>query len=194
MKKFFLLVVFVLTVLSIGIKKVSAEEIFNNEIEMFSLPSNNIIQPYAIRHNFDFTVPRFAAREVIRHPLDDDGITPIRAKYIRVRLEPGSGGGDTVDFRAIASDGYAVRIITEKNSLPFSGNVNIIIDFKAKNAPCRDDATYCIDCPSVYDLETTISTNDYCVYDPSLYYGIQVYNGSWFGGTPRVYGGFSFEN
>ena len=61
----------------------------------------------------------------------------------------------------------------------------MIVDFKAKNAPCRSDATYCVTCPTL----AGISNDNYCVMSNSAnHFGISFYNGAILGGTPTVYG------
>jgi hypothetical protein len=149
----------------------------------------------AIRYDFDRELsPLGGYYEGINHPIGDDGITPTLFKYIRVRFEPGSGYGDKIDVYAIASNSYQRIYLASLKGIAFSGNRSFIIDFKARNAPARSDATYTVNCNNVTSNGITYSTDDYCIANESYTYGIRIENKSVLGGNAKVYGGYSFEN
>lgn len=149
----------------------------------------------AIRYDFYRELAPISGVYVgINHAIGDDGITPTLFRYIRVRFEPGSGHGNKINVYAIASNGYTNINLSPKRSIDFSGNRNFIIDFKAKNAPTRPDATYTIICDSVTKDGITYSTNEYCIANDGFMYGIKIENKSLTGGNAIIYGGYSFEN
>ena len=149
----------------------------------------------AIRYDFYRELaPLGGFYEGINLPIGDDGITPTLFRYIRVRFEPGSGHGDKIDVYAIASNSYQRIYLASKKTIPFAGNRTFIIDFKAKNAPVRADATYTVNCNNVTSNGITYSTDDYCIANENYTYGIRIENKSVFGGNAIVYGGYSFEN
>lgn len=182
MKKYLGLMMLVVCCIFVGIVDVSAQEL--NTLKWNSVTNSSI---RAVRNNFNFTVP-YGAGYVADVAMPETG----NFKYIRVRLEPGSGYGDRVNFAAVYSNsfgGFVGRIATLSN-MYYGGNVNIIIDFKAPNAPCRSDATYCVDCRTI----SGVSNEDYCYMSSSdRLYGIAVQNLT-SGTEPVVYGGYSLEN
>lgn len=155
----------------------SAQE---NSVLNWNSVTNSSIR--AVRNNFDFTVS-YNVGYVADASMPESG----NFKYMRIRLEPGSGYGGRVNFAAVYSNafgGYANRLAILSN-MYYSGNVNIIIDFKVPNATCRSDATYCVNC----NIISGVSNADYC-YMSSLgrLYGISVQNLT-SGTEPRVYDG-----
>lgn len=149
----------------------------------------------AIRYDFYRELaPLGGFYEGINLPIGDDGITPTLFRYIRVRFEPGSGHGDKIDVYAIASNSYQRIYLKELKGIKFSGDRSFIIDFKAKTADARPDATITIDCNPVTKDGITYSTDDYCIANENYTYGIRIENKSVFGGNAIVYGGYSFEN
>ena len=182
MKKSLYILLLIACCIFVGTTDASAQE--NNVLNWNSVTNSSI---RAVRNNFDFTVP-YNAGYVADVSMPESG----NFKYIRVRLEPGSGYGGRVNFAAVYSNsfgGYANRLATLSN-MYYSGNVNIIIDFKAPNATCRSDATYCVDC----NIISGVSNADYCYMSSSgRLYGIAVQNLT-SGTEPRVYGGYSLEN
>lgn len=185
MKKILFMLVLMVGCIFVNIADTSAQEI--QEVNVLKWTSVNNSSLRATRNNFNFTVP-YNAGYVANVSMPDSG----NFKYIRVRLESGSGYGDRVNFAAVYSNnfgGYASRLATISN-MYYGGNVNIIIDFKAKNATCRSDATYCVNC----NIINGVSNEDYCYMSSSgRLYGIAVQNLT-SGTEPRVYGGYSLEN
>ena len=148
-----------------------------------------------IRYDFDRELaPLGGYYEGINYPVASDGVTRSLFRYIRVRFEPGSGYGDKIDVYSIASNSYQRIYLTPKKTIPFAGNRTFIIDFKAKNAPVRADATYTVNCNNVTSNGITYSTDDYCIANENYTYGIRIENKSLLGGNAKVYGGYSFEN
>lgn len=149
----------------------------------------------AIRYDFNVALaPVTGEYTKINHPIGDDGITPTKFKYIRVRLETGSGYGDKIDVYAIVSNTYIGYTLGAKKGLAFSGARTYVIDFKAPNAPTRLDADITVDCSNVTQSGITYSNDDYCIANENYTYGIKFENKSVFGGKAIVKGGFSFEN
>lgn len=149
----------------------------------------------AIRYNFNATLlPITGSYTDIEFPIGDDGLTPTKFKYIRVRIEAGSGYGDKIDVYAIASNSSIKYTLGEKKGLAFSGARTYIIDFKAPNAPTRSDADITVDCYNVTESGITYSNSNYCIANENYTYGIKFENKSVFGGNAIVKGGFSFEN
>ncbi len=150
-------------------------------------------QARAVGHGFDETLnPRGGIKRFVYVPSADD-LTVNGFRYIRVKLKPGTGGGDNVDIKAIAGAYYNSPLAKKTIHVSNFSNGGII-DFKAKNAPTRSDATYTVDCSQPSGITSTLVTNDYCVASPSLSYGIELYNGSLFGGNAHLVGEVSFEN
>ncbi len=153
------------------------------------------ISPRAIRYEFNADLPTLGGSyEQVQFPLDDSGVLPTKFRYIRVRLEAGSGHGDKIDVYAIGSSGYDRTKIGALKSLNFSGDRQYVIDFKAPNAPTRSDADYTINCSQPSNYSGYLTDQNYCVANASGYYGVRFENYSLFGGTARVVGAFSFEN
>lgn len=151
------------------------------------------VQPRAVRHNFDFYLNSNGGVKRLDFVPSYDELETQGYRYIRVRFEPGTGGGDNIDVSAFAGAYYNGKIGTKTLHVP-NLSQGAILDFKAPNAPTRSDATYTVNCTPKTVLGRVVSTNDYCIAAVDLGYGIEFYNGSTSGGNPRIYGGFSFEN
>ena len=149
----------------------------------------------AIRYNFNTSIaPMGGVYTQTAFPIGDDNITPTVFKYIRVRLETGSGYGDKIDVYAISSNTYINYNLAAKKSLAFSGARTYIIDFKAPNAPTRSDADITINCSNVTKNGVVYSDSNHCIANVNYPYGIKFENKSIFGGNAILIGGFSFEN
>ncbi len=185
------LIVFLLTLscLLIGTSNASAQEKF------IPIKSNyNVSNPLSLnatRYNFEFTVPY--GKTVTDMQANQKG----SYKYFRIRLEKGTTGSDNIEFRVVGgylgSNNNPVVDVTFGKGVVNLKSIPMIIDFKAPNAPTRSDATYTFNC-NPNNLHG-VSSDDYCIISSSGgLFGIQVYNGAIFGGTPFLYGGYSLEN
>ena len=147
------------------------------------------VQPRAIRYDFNTgNMPALIGnyREV-QYPYSDDGTIFTKFKYIRVRIESGSYGSFTVT--AIGSSAGEVTTISPEVNV----NTNsYIIDFKAKNAPTREDADTTVICSQPAAYPGGLVSDDYCIANPSATYGINIHNYSF--GASQAVGAFSFEN
>lgn len=181
MKKRILLFLLMLGCFILGNVKASAQTLSGENADWRTA---NTFSTRAIRYNFDEYLDTYDT--VIRTNAQENG----NFQYIRVRLEPGSGGGDTVRISAAAGVMENTASYTMGSAVVKPKNAPMIIDFKAPNAPVRSEATHTINCSVV----NGVSSEDYCVLNNSLYYGIKIYDGSLLGGTVRVYGGYSLEN
>lgn len=149
----------------------------------------------AIRYDFNTTIgPLGGNYTKINYPIGDDGLTPTLFKYIRVRLEVGSGYGDKIDVYAVASNSGTMHTIGTLKGLEYSGARTYIIDFKAENAPARSDANITVNCSKVTKNGITYSNSNYCIANENYTYGIKFENKSILGGNAVLIGGFSFEN
>lgn len=180
-KILFIIVMFVCC-LFFGVNNTLAWQSINDEA--YGL---NVLSSRATRHNFNLSVPLWGTKTDMKST--DIG----NFKYIRVRIEPATSGSDNIEFRAVGgfvNDTPEVRLATKTISIKAS-NLPAIIDFKAQNATCRSDATYCVDCSII----SGYSSKDYCALaTSSSKFGIQIYNGSILAGTQTVVGGYSLEN
>lgn len=181
MKKRMLLFLLMVGCLFLGNVSASAQTLSGENAEWRTA---NTFPTRAIRYNFDEYLNTY------------DTVTLTGAqefgnfRYIRVRLEPGSGGGDTVRISAAAGVAENTASYTMGSEVVQPKNAPMIIDFRAPNAPERSDATHTVVCSVI----NGVSSKDYCVLDNSLFYGIRIYDGALIGGTVRVYGGYSLEN
>ncbi len=179
-----------------NLKKIKKVLCFAILVMCFVVSSKNVdamtLSPRAIRYDFDTQLYFNQSYTQAQYPLGDDGMMNDRFRYMRVRIEAGSGHGDTIDISAVGTvTGLKYTLGTAK-TLPFSGDRTYVIDFKAPNAPTRSDADITINC----NIIDNVSTNDYCISNPTGYYGIYIYNGSLSSiiNPARIVGGFSFEN
>lgn len=111
MKKILFMLVLMVGCIFVNIADTSAQEI--QEVNVLKWTSVNNSSLRATRNNFNFTVP-YNAGYVANVSMPDSG----NFKYIRVRLESGSGYGDRVNFAAVYSNnfgGYASRLATLSN-------------------------------------------------------------------------------
>lgn len=183
-KKFLYAVLLLVCCMFFEVSNTSAWEPVNsgNDWSVFSGISTR-----ATRHNFNLSVPLWSTKTDMQSR--DTG----NFKYIRVRIEPATSGSDNIEFRAVGgfiANTPEVRLATKTISIKAS-KLPAIIDFKAPNATCRSDATYCVDCAVI----SGYSSNDYCAIATSnSKFGIQVYNGAILAGTQTVVGGYSLEN
>ncbi|MCM1370520.1 MAG: hypothetical protein NC181_01320 [Clostridium sp.] len=178
MKKNLSIFLFAICFLLLGTNDAKAMETSNLTL------NDNTISPRATRYNFDWTIKTFSSNSILAARQNGN------YKYIRVRLEPGTTG-DTVDLSAIAGFTSSVSEVTLATKTISLKSIPMIIDFRAKNAPCRDDATVCVVC----DVKSGYSSADYCVVNSSVnYVGIKAYNGALLGNNARLYGGYSLEN
>lgn len=149
----------------------------------------------AIRYDFNTTIaPLGGVYTKINFPIGDDGLTPTLFKYIRVRLEAGSGYGDKIDVYAIVVNSGVRYTLGSKKTLAYSGPRTYIIDFKAPNAPTRSDADITVNCSNVTNSGITYSNSNYCIANTNYTYGVRFENKSILGGNAVLIGGLSFEN
>lgn len=153
------------------------------------------ISPRAIRYDFNASLSIInGIYQKVEYPFDDTGSFLTKFRYIRVRLEKGSGYGDKIDVSAIGGIAGEKVVLGKLQTLDFSGGREYIIDFKAPNAPERSDADFTINCSQPDAYPGILTDQNYCIANPTAVYGVQFENHSLFGGTAKVVGAFSFEN
>ncbi len=135
-------------------------------------------------HNFDLVLPAAGGREEI---MDDE--IELKVGYIKVDLK--TKDGDKYDVRLKYSKDYlqSTKILAAKKGLNGKGESSTVY-FIPKKGTCPGKEDECVRVPAIQG----ISTNTHLIDSKRIFYGVEVYNGSAFGGRLKVKGSFKFIN
>ena len=111
------------------------------------------------------------------------------ADYVKVNIR--ANNGDNYDLRFVYTSTFPSerKVLAEKKGITAKGSNNTFY-FISKNGSCPGSSSQCIRVPVI----DRISTADNAVSFYDVMYGIEIYNGSFFGGTLNVSGTYSFMN
>jgi hypothetical protein len=119
-----------------------------------------------------------------------DYLEGISSNYVKVVVN--TSGGDKFDLRLMYTYDWLSnrKILAEKKGLVAKGN-SYTIYFIPQNGTCpSSNSNDCVKVPVVSQISD--SSNVVSFYD--VLYGIEIYNGSIFGGTVSISGTYSFIN
>lgn len=134
-------------------------------------------------HNFDIVLSAGDKRLIM-----DDEIEK-RAGYIKVDLN--TKDGDKYDVRLKYSKTYlrTSKVFAEKKGLNAKGDSSTVY-FIPKKGECPGKEEECVRVPVIEG----ISTSTELINSKRIFYGVEIYNGSAFGGRLKVKGSYEFIN
>lgn len=135
-------------------------------------------------YNFSGTAAPFGGKKLFLDYLEGQ-----EANYVRVDIN--AIGGDKYDLRLVYTHTYPSerQILASKNGITAKGSSNTFY-FIPQNGTCPGVSSQCIVVPVV----SSISDSNHTVSFYDVMYGIEIYNGSWLGGTLSINGTYSFIN